>query len=348
MTLCTLIVAGWYLLAPTLTRPAPPPPAEARPHASAQSSPAETPPLKIGPVSLSGYVQFDGLFPGGDHDAASDSTFRVKRARVVASGDFTPRIGWTFTADAAGSPSLRDVYVTFRQLRLAQVRVGQFIAPYSLERITSSKDIEAFDRVVDRYTPGRDMGVMVFSNGPFWRGLSYSAALVNGTGQNARDSNGAKDVVGRLAWKVTQVPGLSIGVNAASGSQPTGTRTRSGIDVNLVRGTCHVAVEYLRQSQGDWQGLRGHGYYVTASRRFSPAVARPDFYMAEAVVRFVGIRDPADTTGGTAGMERREIQAGGNYYFSRNLRVMAYALIPTNRPAGSPRATLATRVQFTF
>jgi hypothetical protein len=322
--------------------------AQASPGAAAQGAESEAAPLKIGPVTLSGYLQFDGLFPIGDHNDAATGTFRVRRARAILSGNFTPTIGWYMGGDLAGAPSLRDVYLTFKQLRFANVRAGQFVTPFSLERITSSVQIEAIDRSIDRFTPSRDMGVMVFSSTPFWRGVSYSAAIVNGTGQNTADNNDTKDYVGRLVWSVARVSGLSVGANAASGRQPSGMRRRWGADVNFNHGAWHVASEYLHQAQDDWGAMSAHGYYLVASRKFRPAVAGPDFYMAEAVVRLVDIRDPSEITGGVPGIERRELQAGGNYYFTRNVRVMASAFVPVNRVVGAPRTTIVTRLQFAF
>ena len=85
---------------------------------------------------------------------------------------------------------------------------------------------------------------------------------------------------------------------------------------------------------------------MLARRRFGPAEDRSDF--AEAVVRVVEIRDPNEIIGGVPGVRRREVQAGGNYYFSENVRIMADAFVPFKRLPGAPRMTLVTRLQFVF
>ena len=318
--------------------------------AAVQPPPAnsDAAPLRIGPVTLAGYAQFDGLFPVGAHDTSSTGTFRVRRARVHASGDLTRSIGFVLQVDAASAPILRDAYLTFRQLPMATVRVGQFITPFSLERLTSTSRLEAIDRLYERFTPSRDIGAMVFNATPFWRRLSYSAAVVNGAGQNARDANDAKDVVGRVVWTATEVPGLSVGANAASGKQPDGTRTRWGADVNLARRDYRVAAEYIRERREGWSTPDGHAFYLLAVRRLRARAARPDFYMAEIVLRVGSSRDPAPLPLDVPAVEHREVQAGFNYYFSPTVRILAHAWIPTDRRAGSPRMTFVTRAQFMF
>ena len=303
-------------------------------------------PIHIGSILLTGYVQFDGLFPLGDHDADHTGTFRIRRARVYAGADLSPQIGFMLSVDAVASPILLDAYLALRPMNAVNIRAGQFVAPYSLERLTSTRDLEAIDRVVDRFVPARDMGVMVFNNRPFGKQLLYSVAVINGTGQNTRDNNDAKDFVGRVVWRVPQVKAVSIGANAQSGKQPTGMRTRWGADVNVERGAYRLAAEYVHQAQ-EWGGRTGYGFYVLARRRFRPAgTERTD--SGEAVVRLVETRDPNEIAGGVVGIRRREVQAGGNYYFSRNARIMADAFVPVDRPTGTPRMTLVTRVQFMF
>jgi len=351
--------AAWFgagcLLLGLPPAPSPGPPAGSpavtpvvSPAGTEKDAPSDPTPIRVGPILLTGYAQADGLFALGAHEPSQDGTFRIRRARVYASGDVLPNLGFMISADVSGSPALLDVYLAVRHFAAANVRVGQFIAPYSLERLTSSKDLEAIDRVVDHLVPGRDTGVMVFNSTPFWGRLSYSAAVINGTGQNTRDNNDAKDYVGRLVFRVPRLSGFSFGANAASGRQPAGMRTRWGADANVDRGEYRLAAEYVHLTREDWAGRPGHGFYLLARRRFRPATVRSDFYMAEAVLRIVDIRDPAEITVGMPGVHRREVQAGGNYYFARNVRVMADAFVPINRSAGVSRATMVTRVQFIF
>jgi Phosphate-selective porin O and P len=314
-------------------------------HGAAKASAPELAPIHIGPILLTGYAHFDGIFPLGDHDVAHTGTFRVRRARVFASADLSPKVGFMLSADAVASSIPLDVYLALKPMNAAHIRVGQFVAPYGLERLTSAKDLEAIDRVLDPFVPARDMGVTVFSATPFWNQLLYSVAVINGTGQNTRDNNDAKDYVGRIVWRVP-LTHVSIGVNGASGRQPTGRRDRWGADVNLDYGDYRVAAEYTHQAQ-EWGGRRGHGFYLLARRRFRPAATgRSDF--GEAVVRLVEIQDANEIIGAVTGPRHREVQAGGNYYFSRNARIMADAFVPVKRLAGAARATIVTRVQFMF
>ncbi len=318
------------------------------PPADTSSSQAEPAPVKIGPVTLSAYVQFDYLQPFGEGDASQNGTFRIRRARVYASGDITPKIAWWFSVDAAAPSILLDVNGTFKHLRAANIRVGQFVAPYSLERIIPERVQELVERSLERFVPGRDIGVTVFNPVPFRGGLSYSVAVINGTGANRGDNNSAKDFVGRLAWRVPLLRVLTLGANVDDGVQPAGRRRRWGADVNLDTRLYRIAAEYLHQSEPASHGHASHGWYLLANRRFKPAKRRSDFYMAEAVVRYASLRDAAElSTLGTI-YERPEVDVGGNYYFTPNVRVMADLFVPVDRQPGAPRGSFIGRVQFGF
>ncbi len=312
------------------------------------ASQSEPGPVKIGPVTLSAYVQFDYVQPFGESDVAQNGTFRIRRARVYASGDITPKIAWWFSVDAAAPSILLDVNVTFKHLRAANIRVGQFVAPYSLERIISERVQELVERSLERFVPGRDIGVTVFNPEPFRGGLSYAIAVINGTGANTRDNNNAKDYVGRVVWRVPPLKALSLGANVDDGVQPIGRRTRWGVDANLDTRLYRIAAEYLRQTEPDWHGHTSRGWYFLVDRRFKPATPRPDFYMAEVVVRLSSIRDAAELPALKTIYDRREVDAGANYYFTRHVRVMADFFVPVDRQPGAPGRSFIGRVQFGF
>jgi phosphate-selective porin len=309
-------------------------------------------PIKIGPLRLGGFLQGDGVFGVGDYDHTTlrldlDS-FCVRRARLAVGGDVTPEIAWTVQADVVHSPVLTDAYITLHHFRRANVRVGQFVAPYSLERLTSESRNEAYERVIDRFGPSRDVGIMVFSPTPVWKGVSYAAAIINGTGQNVRDDNVAKDYVGRLTWQVPGVPGVKVGANAQSGTQPTGRRTRVGADVAIEEGSYHLAAEWLRETRDECKEGACEGYYVLATRRFRPAAPRPSFYMVELVGRVFALRDPFDPLLGPPGTTHREWEVGVNYYFARSAKVAVHLLTPIARRPGETAAVLAARLQVIF
>ncbi len=187
-------------------------PDTAPPPAPASAAP-EAPPIKLGlfylespdgqhRLELNGRVMADGRFaPEGDHDDLDDG-FLVRRARVDVSGrvweHVTFRMGLEFgrTSDA----DLRDAFVNVGYLRWAQLRVGQFLPPFSTERHTSSNVMKHPERpiMVAHVSEPREVGLML--HGRLLDDLvTYWAAVVNGNGQNtARDDDDDKDGVVRL------------------------------------------------------------------------------------------------------------------------------------------------------
>ncbi|HEY3382538.1 MAG TPA: porin [Vicinamibacterales bacterium] len=309
-------------------------------------------PIKIGPLRFGGFLQGDGVLGVGDHDHTTLNveldSFRLRRARLSVGGDVTPEIAWTVQADLAHPTVLTDAYITFHHSRLANVRVGQFVAPFGLERLTSEARNEAYERVIDRFVPSRDIGIMVFAPAPVWKGISYAAAIINGAGQNARDNNAAKDYVGRVTWQVPGVPGVKVGANAQSGTQPAGRRTRVGADVTVEEGSYHIAAEWLRETRDECGAGECGGYYLLATRRFRPASPRPSFYMVELVGRVFALRDPSDPRLGPPGTTHREWEVGVNYYFARSAKAAVHLLTPISRRPGEPATVLAARLQVIF
>lgn len=212
--------------------------------AAAQSAPP--PPITVGRLTIAGFVQADYLGTLEDESDGEPAElvtgFEIARARLGVSGDLGPRVSWTLIGDFArlvDDAVLRDAAIVIRLAPAIAVRVGQYTIPYSLERTTSTTTLEVIDRSVmgTLMTPARDMGLTVFSPKPIRGWLTYSASIINGSGQNQPDDNGAKDVVGRVTVHVPRVKGLRVGINGATGEQPVGDRHRGGVDVNYEFGS---------------------------------------------------------------------------------------------------------------
>ena len=296
--------------------------------------------IRLGPVELRGYVHFDYRAELG---AAPDreQVFSVRRARLLLTGPLGRDITWTVSAEATTVPVLRDAYVTLHFLPAATVRLGQAIMPYSLERyVYSANTMEFTERVLLDLAPGRDVGVVVFNERPFFGWLSYGAAIGNGTGQNVRDDNGAKDTMLRVTASPRRVAGLEVGVNAARGTQPSGVRTRAGGDINFERRSYHVAVEVLRETTEDGR-QRTDGLYALGSWRIYPKSPRRLLHHLE-----VGARFTRRTARAAASISEWDLAA--NYYVHRQLRIMWNVIVPTERRPDGPGATVHGRMNIRF
>lgn len=318
------------------------------------STPSSDPaPIRIGPVTISGYLQADGLTVAGDDLEENADTFRIRRMRFGLSGDLAPKIGWAFSIEAAGSPHLRDAYITLRLVDAAHVRIGQFYQPFSLDRLTSTSRNELIERapVTDRIALTRDPGVMVFNAEPFFGWVSYNLEVSNGTGMNVGDNNDAKDVTGRLVVTPPRASGFGVGFNASRGEQPNGTRTRTGVDVSFDRRTVKIVAEVLRETS-DGTGTDRDGFYVLGVYRFLRKQVTPHFRMAEVVARYAVLSDPTLARAGTQTISAipgttREFQVGANYHVNRNVRFLGQAILPVDDRV-APAATVIGRMQVMF
>jgi phosphate-selective porin len=313
----------------------------------------DPPPIRVGPVTITGYIQADALTVADDDLEESTDTFRIRRMRFGLSGDLAPKIGWAFSVEVAGSPHLRDAYITLRFAEPATVRIGQFYQPFSLDRLTSTSRSELIERapITDRIALTRDPGIMVYNVRPFFGWLSYWVDVSNGTGMNVSDNNDAKEVTGRIVIAPPPVQGLNFGVNASSGEEPPGTRTRTGVDVSYDRRHFKVVAEALRE-ESDGTGPDRDGFYIIGVYRFLPAQATPHFRQADVVARYAVASDPSTARDATPTRSAipdttREFQLGANYYVNRNVRFQGQAVFPVD-DRESPAATVIGRMQVLF
>lgn len=313
----------------------------------------DPPPLRIGPITLSGYMQADALTVAGDDLEESNDTFRIRRMRVGLAGDLAPKIGWVFSLEATGSPHIRDAHLTLRFVDWANIRFGQFYQPFSLDRLTSTSRLELIDRapVTERIALTRDPGVMVFNARPFFGWLSYFLDVSNGTGMNVSDNNDAKDVTARVVVAHPALHGLSVGINGSSGEQPTGTRSRGGIDLSMDTRAFKFVVEALVE-QNDGIAPDRDGYYVLGVYRIHPRQVTPHFRMVELVARYSTLDDPsgirlATPTRSVIPETTSELQFGGNYHVNRNVKFQANAIVPVD-DRDVPSATFISRLQIIF
>jgi phosphate-selective porin len=156
---------------------------------------------------------YDGRFPGPATPKTKDR-FRLRRARINLSGDFAEQFEFKLEGDFEfndGSLTVRDaqgktlasntnrvgfaatdVFINWHQLPEANIKIGQFKAPFGLEQLTSDTKLFTIERsqVTEALTPERQIGLQVWGKPltNLWREqkelLSYSAGVFNGSGRN--------------------------------------------------------------------------------------------------------------------------------------------------------------------
>lgn len=167
-------------------------------------------------------------------DAFAGDTFSMRRARLGVIGsflkDFVVRIEGEY---AEGGTRLNDGYLEYNRWPAANIRLGQFKPYYGLERTQGAMDLNFMERAMSDNVAGSvfDRGIMV--HGEPLAGLYYHLAYVNGTGQNADESDAdakhdSKDFSARLTGNIAQWAGWKdsvahVGGWAAYGKQAAGS-----------------------------------------------------------------------------------------------------------------------------
>ena len=171
---------------------------------------------------LGGFIQVnfeDGdvsAFEGRFGQTAIKDRFRLRRARLNLTGDFAEQFDFKLEGDFGQSDgtsgnrtafSATDVWVNYHQFPAAQVKIGQYKAPFGLEQLTPDTSLLTIERTLPTgaITPDRQIGAELWGK-PFtsiWPKqkdlLTYYAGIFNGNGRNitVNDNNNFM-FVGRL------------------------------------------------------------------------------------------------------------------------------------------------------
>ena len=171
---------------------------------------------------LGGFIQMnleDGAvsaFEGRFGKTALQDRFRLRRARINLTGDFAENFDFKVEGDfeqSDGTSNNRtdfsgtDIFVNWHQFPEAQIKVGQWKAPYGLEQLTPDTTLLLIERSLPTgaITPDRQVGAQIWGK-PFtniWPAqkdlLTYYAGIFNGNGRNVSvNDNNNFMYVGRL------------------------------------------------------------------------------------------------------------------------------------------------------
>src|SRR6266567_7253972 len=188
----------------------------------------EKPPVYVqqrGPelkLVLGGFIQMnfeDGdvsAFEGRFGQTALKDRFRLRRARINLTGDFAEQFDFKLEGDFESSDGLNssrtafagtDIFINWHQFPWAQIKAGQWKAPFGLEQLTPDTSLYTIERTLPTgaITPERQIGVQLWGK-PFtsiWPDqkdlLTYYAGIFNGNGRNINNNDNNNFMyVGRL------------------------------------------------------------------------------------------------------------------------------------------------------
>jgi phosphate-selective porin OprO/OprP len=215
-------------------------------------------------LTLGGYVQAN--FEAGDVSAfegrfgltAVNDRFRLRRARVTLAGDyheqFEFKVEGDFEQSDGLSPTTRtgfsstDIFVNWHAIPEANLKVGQWKAPFGLENLTPDSQILTIERSLPTgaIVPERQIGAMLWGKpltniAPEQKDLvTYYAGVFNGTGRNFNvNDNNEFMSVGRLevlAFKGTlmgQEASLKIAGDYYFSRDATGTNISPALNLRV-------------------------------------------------------------------------------------------------------------------
>src|SRR5947199_3465190 len=171
---------------------------------------------------LGGFIQFNAesgdvfAFQGNFGQTAINDRFLLRRARINMTGDYAEQFDFKIEGDFENSDGISssrtafsgtDIFVNWHQFPEAQIKVGQWKAPFGLEQLTPDTSLYLIERSLPTgaITPERQIGIQLWGK-PFtnvWPEqkdlLTYYGGIFNGNGRNiSNNDNNNFMYVGRL------------------------------------------------------------------------------------------------------------------------------------------------------
>jgi phosphate-selective porin OprO/OprP len=178
---------------------------------------------------LQPYLKLRVQYNAFEANNPASNGFSIRHARLGLEGIIYQYYDFNVAGEfGKGSHELWDAYMGFNYLPWAQLRVGQYKQPFSLEWCSPVdwRDFIEMPLPIDNLTPDRDIGLMVHGN--MAKGvLNYGLSLYNGAGRNTSDTNDDKDVAARVvltpfnASENAPLKGLHFGGSITYGNQET-------------------------------------------------------------------------------------------------------------------------------
>jgi phosphate-selective porin OprO/OprP len=171
---------------------------------------------------LGGFIQAnfeDGdvsAFEGRFGQTTLKDRFRLRRARINLTGEFAQQFDFKLEGDFGQGDGLNssrtafsatDIFINWHQFPWAQIKVGQWKAPFGLEQLTPDTSLYTIERTLPTgaITPDREIGIQLWGKplATLWPEqkdlLTYYAGIFNGNGRNiTNNDNSIFMYVGRL------------------------------------------------------------------------------------------------------------------------------------------------------
>lgn len=262
-------------------------------------------------IGLRGRIEADYRQYFGD-DALGADTFDVRRAYLAVEGkfyddiDFRIRMNFadlngptaaactavgtntlgapvctsTATVATTSTSHFDEGWLNLGWWKPAQIRVGQFKMPFSLEQMTSDIFTDFQERSMgDSLTPGKERGIMLHGS-PF-KGINYGLAYTNGQGRNTNDTNetvDGKDWIGRAGVNIAELAGLNNSVIYLGAAYTTGTISVAAAPSGRTEAR---GIQFFRPSAFSGDDVDRKRYALESAFAWGPAKLQAEFLHAD-------------------------------------------------------------------
>ena len=169
-------------------------------------------------INIYGQFHFDsrnisnGLAESNDKDTASGGDqFEIRRARLGVNGTVMKDIDYELITNTLGSnPNLvHRAYINYSFNKQAQLRVGRFKQPFSMEEMSSANGIDFMERSYgDQLVPSHRLGAMM--HGEPFRGFTYGISLYqNGFNENTNTNNVGNSHAARITLNLAEIQNIN-------------------------------------------------------------------------------------------------------------------------------------------
>lgn len=186
-------------------------------------------------LELHGRIQADSYNTLSAGDNATTDRFDIRRAYLYTQGKLYKNWEYLFVASFQGTPQMVFWDMNAHLWDEAQLKLGQYRFPFSINESTSSRNIDFMERALAmQFIPGIDRGAML--HGHPIQGLYYAVSAVNGglrnnpglksTGIDETSDVDGKDFLGHVSYNAAPILGHTdsiyhFGMSGSFGRQPT-------------------------------------------------------------------------------------------------------------------------------
>ena len=213
-------------------------------------------------LKFGGRIMYDmGFFSLNDEAESNGYTLKsangteLRRARFFISGTIYQNVDFKLNVDfSGGEVTLKDAFITLKNLPVGNLRVGHFKEPFRLEALTSSKYFTFMERAtVISMLAERSSGAMLFDQFSAKK-MSWQIGVFRGADASSdkKEANGDYAITGRVAGLVMKDDGNLLHIGAGYSYRKPQEDKSYGYKV---RPETHISNKYIVTAVSDVENV---------------------------------------------------------------------------------------------